>query len=69
VESTNKMELKNNRNMTSPAITEDQNPEGVRYQEGIFLLGMKIFFLVIDIFAQTLDTKKFNVKSMQETII
>jgi hypothetical protein len=69
VESTNKRELKNNRNMTPPTGTKDQNSEGVRYQEGPFLPGMRIFFLVIVILAETLDTKQFTVKSMQETTI
>jgi hypothetical protein len=68
VESTIKRELKNIRNMT-PLAGTDQNSEGVRHQEGPFLPGMRLFFLVIVILVETLDTKKLTIKSMQETII
>jgi hypothetical protein len=60
VESTNKRALKNNRNMTPSAETKDQNSKGLRCQEGPFLLGMRVFFLVIVMLAKTLDTKQFN---------
>jgi hypothetical protein len=40
----NKRELKNNKNMTPPTGTKDYNLEGVRHQEGPFLLGMRVFF-------------------------
>jgi hypothetical protein len=68
VESKNKREFKNNKNMTPPTRT-DQNSKGVRHQEGPFLLGMRIFFLVIVMLAKTLDTKKITLKSMEETTI
>ena len=55
--------------MTPLVGTEDQNSEGVRHQEGPFLPGMRVFFLVIVMLAETLDTKQFTVKSMQETTI
>ena len=64
-----KGEFKNNMNMTSPAGTEDQNLEGMKHQEGHFLPGMRIFFLVIFILAESLDTKQFTVKSMQKKTI
>jgi len=69
VESTNKNESKYNMNMTPPAGKKDRNLEGLRHQEGPFLPSMRIFFLVIVILAETLDTKQFIVKSMQETTI
>ena len=40
--------------------------KGVKNQEGFVLSGMGIFFLVIVILTETLDTKKFTTKSMQE---
>jgi hypothetical protein len=69
VELTNKRELKNNRNMTPIAGTRDHNSKGVRHQEGPFLPGMRVFLKVMFMLAETLYTKEFTVKSMQETTI
>ena len=48
--------------ITSLARIEDLNSRKLRHQEGPSLLGMKIFFLVIAMFVETLDTKQFIVK-------
>ena len=44
---------------------KDLNSGKLRNQEGPSPLGMKIFFLVIVMLAETLDTKKFIVKPVQ----
>jgi hypothetical protein len=62
-----KRDLKNNKNITPPAGTKEHKSEGVKHQQGHFLSNMRIFFLVIVILAETLDTKQFTTKSMQET--
>jgi hypothetical protein len=62
-----KRDLKNSRNITPPIGIKDHNSEGVKDQEGHFLLGMRISFSVILILEKTFDTKKFTAKSMQET--
>ena len=56
-------------NMTPPVGTEDQNLEGVRHQKVPFLPGMRIFFLVIVILTENLDTNQFPAKSMLEKTI
>ena len=56
--------MKNSKNTTSLARIEDLNSRKLGHQEGPSLLGMKIFFLVIAMFVETLDTKKFIVKPM-----
>jgi hypothetical protein len=51
---------------------KDQDSEGMKHQEDPLLTGMKIFFLVIVILVEILDTKQsiaesMKGKTMQET--
>ena len=57
------------KNITPLTGIEDMNLGKLRHQEGPYPLGMKIFFLVTAILAETLDTKQFIVKPMQEITI
>ena len=60
---------KNCKNITSLAGIEDLHSEKLRHQEGPSPPGMKIFFLVIAMFVETLGTKQFIVNPMQEITI
>ena len=61
--------MKNCKSIRSPTGIEDLNPGKLRDQEGLTPSGMKIFFLVTIILAETLDIKQLIVKPMQEITI
>ena len=49
--------MQNLKNITSPSRIKDLNLRKLRHKEGPSTLGMKIFFLVTTMLAETLDTK------------
>lgn len=56
---------KNCKRITSPAVIEDLNSKKMRDQESLPSSGMKIFFLITIMLAETLDTKQFIANTMQ----
>ena len=60
---------KNCNRITSLAGIEDLNSGKLRDQDGLPPLEMKIFSLVTIMLAETLETKQFIMKAMQEITI
>ena len=57
------------KNITPLARVEELNSKNMRHQEGPSPPGMKIFFLVTAMLAETFNTKQFIVNPMQEITI
>ena len=58
--------MNNCKNIIAPAGIEDMDLGKLRHQEGLSPLGMEIFFLVIVMLIETLDTNKLITNHMQE---
>ena len=61
--------MNNYKDITPPVGIKDLHLGKLRHQEGPSPSCMKIFFLVTVMLAETLDTKQFIVKPMQEITI